>query len=326
MTKTKKIFITGGTGFVGQHLVPALVQRGYKLLVLVRSLPRGKRSNPKIVFLKGDLAASNWWTKKVKSFRPDVVIHLAWEGLELYDFSANTSLKNLTNALNLLNLAVECKCKKFLSLGSCWEYGDDRGKLEESGKLKPPNHVPAFVIAKRTIQAFGEQIALENKMQFLWPRLFFVYGPGQKARALVPSLVGSFESGMVPEIKNKVGGNDFIYIEDAVEAIVKILEKCKKPCAVYNIGSGHLTSVARIANITAKSFNRAPFMKEPKRPKGFCADISRIHREIGWRPKTSIEEGIKRTIIGLTRLAKFEAKGEDFARRSKATSSKTGAF
>lgn len=240
--------------------------------------------------------ASNRWTKKVKSFRPDVVIHLAWEGLELYDFSASTSLKNLTYALNLLALAAECKCKKFLSLGSCWEYGGDRGKFEESSKLKPPSHVPAFVITKRMIQVFGEQIALENKMQFLWPRLFFAYGPGQKTRALIPSLIRSFKSGIVPEIKNKVGGNDFIYIEDAAEAIVKILEKCRKPSAIYNIGSGRLMSVACVANLVARNFNRPPLLKEPKKPKGFYADISRIRHEIGWRPKTSIEEGIKKTI------------------------------
>ena len=296
-----KIFITGGEGFIGSHVVTKLLTRKHKLLLLSRNPSLGRKKKFRgAVFVKGDLKNIKAWAKKLRQFKPDVVMHLAWEGLESYDFSAKTSSRNLMNSLNLISLAASLGCKKFLSTGSSWEYGRLRGKFRESDPLEFGGHVPNFIIAKRAIRSFGEQIARESGMQFLWARLFFVYGPGQKSRALIPSLVQSFQNGKTPEVKNKLGANDFVYVEDVAEAIVKILEKSKKSSVVYNIGSGHLTSVARIANLVAKNFGKKPIVKELKKPNGFWADISKVGRELGWRPKTRIERGVQKTIKALT--------------------------
>ncbi|MEK7169296.1 MAG: NAD(P)-dependent oxidoreductase [Patescibacteria group bacterium] len=291
-----KIFITGGSGFIGSHLVPKLLTRKHKLLLLSRK--RSGRVGKSPSSIKGDLKNINGWKNKLKKFRPDAVIHLAWEGLENYDFSAGVSLGNMMNSLNLISVAAELGCKKFLSVGSCWEYGDGKGSLKESASLLPPAHVLDFVIAKRTIQAMGEQIALQNKMQFLWPRLFFAYGPGQKSRTLIAHLVRSFGNGVMPEVKNKSGANDFVYIDDVVEALVKILEKSKKPSVIYNVGSGRLTSVAEVVKEVYENLNLpAPKWSVKKvRSRGFYANISKIKKELGWKPKTGISEGVKKTV------------------------------
>ena len=292
-----KVFITGGSGFIGSHVVTKLFARKHKLLLLSRRPPRNYRRKFRgVAFIKGDLENIRVWAKKIKRFKPSAVIHFAWEGLESYDFSAKTSSRNLINSLSLISLAASLKCKKFLSIGSSWEYGKTWGKLKESDSLGSSGHVPNFTIAKKTIQLLGEQIAHESGMQFFWPRLFFAYGPGQKSRALIPSLVRSFQSGVAPDIKNKTGGNDFVYVEDVADAIVKILERCKKPSAIYNIGSGRLTSVARVASLVAKNFNHPPLLKEPKKPRGFYANISKIKRGFDWSPKTTIAEGVRKTI------------------------------
>lgn len=291
-----KIFVTGGSGFIGSHLVPKLLARKHKLLLL--SIDPLKKRNGSTPFVKGNLKDIDRWKNKLKKFRPDAVIHLAWEGLENYDFSANVSLRNMTNSLNLISAAAEIGCKKFLSTGSCWEYGNGKSALKESAPLLPPAHVPDFVIAKRAIQAMGEQIALQNKMQFLWPRLFFAYGPGQKSRTLIAHLVRGLKNGIVPDVKNKSGANDFVYIDDIVEALIKILEKSRKPSVVYNIGSGRLTGVSEVTREVYKDLNLpAPkWCLKKVRPKGFYANISKIKKEIGWRPKTTITEGIKKTV------------------------------
>ena len=292
-----KIFITGGTGFIGSHVIPKLVARDHRVLLLQRrSSSRRAQGSRSITLLRGDLKNIGVWEKAVRKFKPDAIVHLAWEGLESYDFSAITSARNLAHSLNLVLLAAEIRCKKFLSVGSCWEYGETVGRTKESSFSRKANHVPHFVAVKRALQSLGEQIAHENSMQFLWARLFFTYGPGQKSRALIPSMANSFRKGIVPEIKNKRGVNDFVYVDDAADALVAMLEKSRKLRATYNVGSGRLTSVARIANCVARQFGHTPILKEPKRPKGFWADISKIRREIGWRPKTSIEKGVQKTI------------------------------
>lgn len=294
-----KIFITGGTGFIGKHVVERLLKNGDKLLLLTLTdadLPASWKKNKKIKFVGGDLSNFKKWERRVKQFKPETIMHLAWAGLGTNDYGAKTSLKNLRYGLNIISLAAEIKCKKFLSLGSSWEYGKNKGKLKESDELKAPIHVPSFVFIKRVLELLGEQIALENNIQFFWARVFFAYGPGQKPSSLLPYIAKSFKSGIRPVIQNKTGGNDFVYVEDVADAIVKILKNCKKPTAIYNVGSGRLTSVARMANLAAKYFRKPPPLKEPKKIKGFCADISKIKREIGWRPKTSINEGVKETI------------------------------
>src|SRR3989344_2720443 len=144
-----KIFVTGGTGFIGSRVVSKLLARKHKPLLLVEKnnrkvLPRG------VSVVKGDLKDIRIWRKSVERFKPDAVIHLAWEGLGAYDYSPETSAKNLENSLNLVAFAGSLGCKKFLSTGSCWEYGSAKGKLKESAKLLSPAHVPEFVFAKRT--------------------------------------------------------------------------------------------------------------------------------------------------------------------------------
>lgn len=298
LVRPMKIFITGGAGFIGSHLAPKLLARNHKLLLLTRNLPKKKNQNKSISFIKGNLNDSGAWKKELQKFKPDAVIHLAWEGLESYDFTAATSLRNMTNSLNLISLVAEIKCKKFLSVGSCWEYGKAEDGMKESDILGAPSHVPIFTIVKRTIQTLGGQIALESGMQFLWARLFFAYGPGQKSRALIPHLVRSFQKGIMPEVKNKSGANDFVYIDDVTEALVKILEKSKKPRAIYNIGSGRLTDIAQVVKEVYKNFNLpAPkWCLKRARPRGFYANISKINKEIGWKPQVSIKEGVRKTV------------------------------
>ena len=296
--KLMKIFITGGTGFIGSHLVPKLIPRGHRLLLLSRRTPR-KRYGNSVRFIKGNLHSPKIWEGAVRKFKPDAIIHLAWEGIEARDFGPDMSLANLIASLRLIAFAAEIGCKKFLSTGSCWEYGVVGGRVKESDILQVPNHVPAFITAKRAVRDMGEQFSIESGMRFLWARLFFVYGPGQRSESLIPHLAHSIKDGVEPDIQNKSGGNDFIYVGDVAEALLEILEKSKKQRVVYNIGSGHLIGVGKVVREVHKNFHftvpRWCFSRV--RPKGFYASIAKIKREIRWSPKTSLPEGIRKTLI-----------------------------
>lgn len=300
-----KIFITGGNGFIGSHLVPKLLARKHRLLLLTRE--KGTVKNRKLNLVAGNLAGISKWSGTVRRFNPEAIIHLAWEGIP--DFSPAISRKNLCYSIELLKLARDLKVKKFIGVGSAWEYGDSLGKAKESNRcLLPHKPVRAFVDAKKAIQKFGEEVAKKSGMQFLWAILFFVYGPGQKSASLIPYLVSEFKNHKTPDIRNRKSGNDFIYVGDVADALVAILEKSKKRSAAYNIGSGRIMGVARVANLVAKNFGKSAIAKEPKRPKGFWADISKIKRDVGWRPKTGIVLGIKKTVDFLKSLRKKPAR------------------
>lgn len=284
-----KIFITGGTGFIGKHLVKKLKGNRRHSLLLLSQEPLKE-----INFIKGNLGELNKWANEIERFKPDAAIHLAWESLPNYD--AETSIKNLKYGLDLISFLAKIGCKSFLSSGTCWEYGEQSGKLSEDMPLLPFN---AFSAAKNALHWLGEEIARENNMEFIWTRIFYVYGPGQKETSLIPFLINSAKSGKIPEIKTPLAKNDFIFIEDVVDALAMLSQKCQAS-GVYNIGSGYSTSVQQIMETVYKIYNIQPRYKKvdisEKDSVNFWADISKIKKTINWKPEVRIEEGIYKTI------------------------------
>jgi dTDP-6-deoxy-L-talose 4-dehydrogenase (NAD+) len=291
-----KIFITGGTGFIGQAVVCRLKRAGHQLLVLTKRRGDAKQlfgSSKNIKLAHGSLIGLKALEPAIRRFRPTLTIHLAWEGIP--DYGAIMSARNLIYGVNLMEMIGRLGCPVFVGAGSCWEYGATVGKISEKTPPKPSN---PFTAAKLSSQLFGEQIAAEYGIKFIWARFFYVYGPGQKMISLIPSLIKSAKQGKAPELKNPNGGNDFIYVDDVAEAIARIAQKrAVLPTGIYNIGSGRLTSVRRIVDLVFKYFGAATRLPSTKqRPVGFYADISKLNKATGWRPCTSLEQGIKQTI------------------------------
>jgi nucleoside-diphosphate-sugar epimerase len=206
------------------------------------------------------------------------------------------SAKNLLDGIKLYETLAEKNCKKIITTGSCWEYGRGKGAISE--KLNPIS-TNSFTSAKNSLNIIGSIIAKEHNISFIWTRLFYVYGPLQRSYSLMPFIINCIQKGKKPDIKTPETKNDFIYVEDAVTAIKMILEKYEKN-NVFNIGSGYSTQVSDIVNIVSKKYgleyNLSNFRKNEKEVVDFWADISKIKKEIGWSPKTSIYEGIDKTI------------------------------
>ena len=148
----------------------------------------------------------------------------------------------------------------------------------------------------RSLANFG----YKNNIDFIWTRFFYVYGPGQKETSLIPYLIKCVREGKTPEIKNPNAKNDFIYVEDLAEALAELVEN-KVKTNVYNIGSGKLTAVQDVVKIIYENFKLEPKKKDTAPGStdiysDFFADISKIKKDAGWQPKTTIEQGIKNTI------------------------------
>jgi len=283
-----RIFITGGTGFIGTQVVEKLKNDGNALLLLSRHF-----NAPNII--SGDLSDIKSWKAQIERFQPEVAIHMAWESIPNYN--SKTSIKNLNYGLNFITTLAELGCERVICTGSCWEYGQQHGKLHEDLPLKPFN---AFSAAKNALYLMGKEIAKENNMLFIWTRLFYVYGPRQKETSLIPYIINCVEKGKKPEIRDPSARNDFIYVEDVAQAISLLLKKCRQS-SVYNVGSGYPTSVRDIIKIIYDIYGlQEQYEKVISQPKDtscdFYADISKIQREVGWEPKTSIKEGIQKTI------------------------------
>lgn len=294
-----RIFITGGTGFIGKYVVEELARKNYNILILSREPSVKLFSDFKnISFIKGDLSELHLWKNQLRKFKPDSAVHLAWEGIP--DYGEEISLKNLMNSFALIMALCELGCKKIVGIGSCWEYIGHSGKMIENMKLDSAAF-NAFITAKTSLYQFASEIIKNYDIQFIWIRPFFVYGPGQKKTSLIPYVINCLKNGKQPIINNLNGGDDFIYVKDIASAITAILRKnnLHSKNIIYNVGSGSLTKIQEILKVIYDFYGvnfRIKKLQKNNEAKDVYADISKIKKEIGWRPQTSIQKGIKEMI------------------------------
>ena len=294
-----KIFVTGGTGFIGSHTVKLLVERNHELMLLIRN---SRKNNPKldlekqVEFVYGDLAKIEGWKRHLMRFKPEIMLHMAWEGLPNY--GTDMCMLNLIHGLKLFVTAGEAGCKSIVSTGSCWEYAKRRGALTEESLIGASKIVSAV---KNSLRLIGEAVAKEHGMNFYWLRLFFVYGPGQRNTSLIPTIINSIRSGIKPQIRNPANRNDFVFVADVAEAIAFLIEK--RPAGiVYNLGSGYSTRVSDIISLVydamgcEKHWTDDSSIKSDDDYENFWADITAIRNDVGWSPKYSLAEGIKASI------------------------------
>ena len=146
------------------------------------------------------------------------------------------------------------------------------------------------------------EIAKEKDINFIWARFFYVYGSGREKTTLIPYIINSIKNNKKPEIQNPFSKYDFVYSEDVADALSMIIEKGNKS-AIYNIGSGKSTNILDFVKIIYNELNIPYDLKFHKSNNqsfdNFWADISKIKKEIGWEPRISLEEGIKKTIESL---------------------------
>jgi nucleoside-diphosphate-sugar epimerase len=293
-----RIFVTGGTGFIGTHVVTQLISDSHEVLLLClegEPIPSVlNQSSLRIV--RGNLGDIQSWKTEVESFQPQAAVHIAWAGIPNYD--SWTSTQNLIQSLNLITMLAEIGCEKLLCTGSCWEYGQKTGQLHEDSVVRPSN---AFTAAKHSLHLMGREIARERQMKFIWTRLFYVYGPGQKSHSLIPHIITAIQSGEQPNIKTPHSRNDFVYVEDVATAISGLISK-DTIHDTYNIGSGYSTEILKVINLAYQYYGHkeksipSEGVPSSTTPVDFWADITKIKDDIGWEPAYTIEKGIKKTL------------------------------
>lgn len=296
-----RIFITGAPGFIGTHILDCFSKGSDNLFLLARNKQESaalEKRNAKIIC--GDLRDIAKFKKDIIRFDPQACIHLAWSGIP--DYSFKMSKKNLDNSLLLINfLAEQTRCKKIVISGTCFEYGKNKGKCLESDQI---NIKSVFAWAKYSLYSYAKLISEESAIDLIWFRLFYVYGPRQRKKALIPALVHSFVDMKGPVINNPFNANDFIHVKDVARAFWAAVHRKIKP-GIYNLGSGKATKVITVCKIVKKNI---PGINFPigirihgarfKQAVNFCADIHKAKRSFSWRPQISIEDGIREYIKG----------------------------
>lgn len=296
-----RVFLTGASGFIGRHVVGQIQAGGHDILALILENDADEIGPKSIRRLYGDMGDMESIKSEIKSFDPDLVIHLAWQGIP--DYSENISRINLNNSIQLLDFIVEeTNCKKIIVSGSCFEYGKNKGTCKESDPVQVKSF---FAWAKYSLYRYLLLKCDREKVKLIWFRIFYVYGPGQRGGSLVPTLVRALKEGKVPDIRSPLNKNDFVYIEDIARGFQLAVDR-EVETGIYNLGYGISRSVYDAFQIAAKCLpgsleNLDYILKNGSREQSLdcSADMNKTIKAFDWCPRTTLEEGIGKYIKSL---------------------------
>ena len=292
-----RVLFTGATGFIGLPIVQCLVKQGDSVLALSRSEPTMALASS-VKWLQADLASPATYQVAIKEFAPQVVIHLAWQGIP--DFSFERSRNNLNHSLDLLSFAVGLgSCRKILVSGSCFELNRLKGECTETEIGTPKDN---FTWTKHSLRSWLELICAKEKIDLGWMRIFYVYGPRQRQESLIPSILTHLQNGKLPDLRTPQNANDFVFVDDVAKGFSNAVS-IKFPSGIYNLGSGGSTPVKEICRLAEQivlGTDSLTRQLEEKTLESYCnvdfwADCSNAKESLDWVPTTDLRVGIEKT-------------------------------
>lgn len=285
-----RIFLTGASGFIGARLMKLL--RGHDVLCLTRE-PSRLSLWPFAKAIKGDIRKPALWRDELASFGAQCCIHLAWEGLP--DYSPERCRSNLDAGLSLIDVLAGVGLEKFVVAGSCWEYGEAVGAVNES---QAPIGGSVFASTKLALLTALDNAAAESGFHYCWARIFFAYGPGQRKTSLIPMCRAAFAAGRTPDIRTPTMVNDFIHVDDVARGLLALAQS-NSQSGIYNLGCAQPIAVGEVVNLIAARYGIDPPYPFVHRIGGFWADLSKTFAATGWKANFQLSEGIADTLRSL---------------------------
>ncbi|KAA0984676.1 NAD(P)-dependent oxidoreductase [Pseudomonas sp. ANT_J28] len=235
-----RVLVTGATGFVGCHLVAALLARGCEVRAVARNAETAA-SMPwinAVEFIAADVHAADLAIAKLTA-GVDALAHLAWPGLPNYQALFHFE-HNLMADYRFIKGAVEAGVSQVLVTGTCFEYGLQSGPLSEQTAPQPSN---PYGLAKNTLRVFLENLQREMSFTLQWARLFYLHGSGQNPNSLLAALDRAIDAG--DDTFNMSAGEqlrDYLAIDTAAGHLAAILQQ-RDFNGVINCSSGQPISV-----------------------------------------------------------------------------------
>lgn len=301
--KSKRILITGASGFIGSHIIDRIWKNNIVGVVTIKDehLLRVKDSLKNVMRYNVDLKDTKGILKVLNNFKPDIVLHLASVYVVNHKSEQITPLMdtNVLGTANLLEASTIVGVKLFINTSTCFVYDEASKKVKEDYRLRPVN---LYALTKINSEQLCEFYSDNYGLNCLTLRLFPPYGPRDNKRRLIPYVIDNCLSGKEIKLTSGIQKWDFIYVEDIVDAYELAMKIKLKGHEIVNIGSGKTIKVkemVRLIHKHSKSRSKSLFGSIPHRKNEVwycCADLMKAKKLLGWYPKTDIVSGIKKTI------------------------------
>ena len=296
-----KILVTGGTGFIGRHLVKSLLENGY-LVTIFDNFSNSSKNLSSLVdtgakIIEGDITKLSDITNAVKDH--DMVIHLAAK-ISVEESISDPLETFQVNVNGTKNVLIACKknnVKKLIAASSAAVYGESISglKLTEESKMNP---ISPYGQSKVKMEQEIKEFVSEYKINYIILRFFNIYGIGQTLEY----------SGVITKFLEKIKNNkplkifgdgmqtrDFVFIQDVINSIHNAISYNKN--GIYNIASGKVITIKKLAELMISLSGKKLEIQYSPTKKGDIrysqADISSAIDNLGYYPRFQLKEGIK---------------------------------
>ena len=297
--KKKTILIAGGTGFIGYHLAKKCIQKNWKVTSISKNKPKKKRYLKKVKYIIGDVSKSNFIKKTiVKNY--NYVVNLSG----YVDHSSKISRKKIifnshyTGCKNIVDVLLEKKIESFVQIGTGNEYGNSSSPQSEKIFCNPKT---AYAKAKLLSTKYLINCFKEKNFPATILRIYQVYGPKQDQNRFIPNIIEGCRKNNNFPCSEGDQSRDFLFVSDAVDAIIKSLTIKKSNGNIINIGQGKAVKIKKIIILIKNIFKTGnPIFGAIKMRsdelKTIYPNIKKAKKILGWTPKVSLKNGIKKSI------------------------------
>jgi nucleoside-diphosphate-sugar epimerase len=297
--------ITGATGFVGANLARRLIVEDCEPHLLVRPQFQSWRLNgirDQVTLHEVAIANRDAVMELVNSLKPHSIFHLATHGAyptqQGFDRMVET---NILGTAALVDAAVEAGVEAFIYTGSSSEYGLKHGPADETDRVDPNSH---YAITKATGTHYCQWAARAHQLPVAIMRLYSIYGPFEQPSRFIPTLIVHALQQQLPPLVRPETGRDFVYVDDAVEALLLAAERIKtiSSGSIFNVASGQQSTIAGVVScvrellqveaepqwdsMTSRTWDTDRWVGNPLA----------ITESLAWRAQTPLREGLQKTI------------------------------
>ncbi len=301
---TRKVLITGGAGFLGSALANALCERGYVVRV-IDDLSAGDPSQlaPAVHFNRGDVndIPKLWSLLQGVDYVFHLAARVAVSESILYPREYNAT--NVGGTVSLIQAVRDAGARRIIFASSGAVYGEQAAERVREDAI--PNPGSPYAVSKLAAEYYVNTIGALWGIETVILRIFNAYGPGQKMRPSHPPVIPAV-------IRQALGGGsiivhgdgrqqrDFVYVDDVVEALIAAAESPTVNRLIINVGSGVPTSINALVEVVGRVLGKKLTPLHVTAESGgvsrLCADLSRAQERLGYQPRVSLEEGIRRTV------------------------------
>jgi len=258
------VLLTGATGFVGRQVLRALSEQGAQVRLVLREDKQGQFANQRGIessVYSSDLFAEDdtWWANVCRGI--DTVIHVAWYAETGKYLQSAKNLDCLIGTLQMAKGSALARVRRFIGIGTCFEYDLTGGMLSIETPLQP---LTPYGGAKAAAFIALSQYLAQQGLEFAWCRLFYLYGEGEDARRLMPYLRTHLAAGEPAKLTSGKQIRDFLNVREAGKMVAETA--LGQQLGPVNICSGIPITVRQFAEQIADEYGRRDLLVFGTRP------------------------------------------------------------